>query len=93
MAWRTAFNLMARFSTGWQRQEHIQRAGQRWRYLPLEQIHQEVVTSIADYERRLKEKQMAANYNSSQSGRAMTGPDASPGSRLTEKHGKASQHV
>jgi len=55
-AWRTIIDLISLFGDRWQRRERVQKAGDRWREMPLERIGETIETSIQDYQRSLQAK-------------------------------------
>jgi hypothetical protein len=74
-AWRTIFRLMSLLTSRWQRRVQVQRAGDRWRDMPPEQIRQTIDTSIEDYQRRLRARRVSTQ--SSLPGQAAASPDLS----------------
>jgi hypothetical protein len=56
MLWRSLFNLTSLLGGRWRRRDEIQRAGNRWRDMPLERIRQTIESSIENYERKQQEK-------------------------------------
>jgi Acetyltransferase (GNAT) domain len=87
--WRAASNLMCRLSRRWKRRAQVQKAGERWRDMPLEAIRQTIESSVADYQRNLQARQVRANgkpSNRPASAVVSTGPLG-----FENKHDKASQ--
>jgi Acetyltransferase (GNAT) domain len=85
--WRIALNLMS-LTSSWQRRVEMQKAGERWRHMPLEQIRQTMETSIADYQRSLQAKPERENNGSNRPHRVAETTDSLPS--FEDKHGKAS---
>ena len=88
-AWRAASNLMCLLSRKWKRRAQVQKAGERWRDMPLELIRQTVESSIADYQRSLQARRRGANNNLSNRP-ARAGVD-SKALTFESTHGKAPQ--
>ncbi len=91
-AWRLASLLMSRVSKNWQGRMQMQKAGDKWRHMPLEQIRQTVLGAVANYERSLHAKRVAANNGPSHARRITAQVESSPVTDK-DKNGKASQHA
>jgi hypothetical protein len=50
--WRPAFNAFVAVSARTRRRKQLDRAGDRWRQMPLEHIRQAIMTSVQNFERR-----------------------------------------
>jgi hypothetical protein len=51
--WRTALKLKTSLTPSGRRRQQMERAGDRWRFMPIEQIRSVVESSIQDYEKSL----------------------------------------
>ncbi len=88
--WRLAFTLMSH-TKRWQRRIQMERAGERWRNMSLEEIRQTIKDSIAAYERQLQARRQA-NTSDLRPAARVSSETVSRGA-IDLKHGKASQHV
>jgi hypothetical protein len=87
IVWRTAANLMRLLSPRWSRQAQVQKAGERWRDMPLELIRRTIECSIADYQHSLQVRRGGVNNESSNRRRAVVNSGVLGG--VESKHGKA----
>ena len=92
-AWRTTSRLLSLLSSRWQRRVKMQRAGDRWRHMPLEKIRETMETSISDYQRSLQARPLASNHSSSRLTRVAADSDLPPEPGFENKHGKASERI
>jgi hypothetical protein len=63
LLWRTALKLKNGFTQRGRRRLMMERAGDRWREMPIEQIQLAVENSIQDYEKSLRARTQSADYD------------------------------
>jgi Acetyltransferase (GNAT) domain len=63
-AWRSTFNLMSLLRGRWRKRAQSQKAGERWRHLPVEQIQRAIEASIEDHGPSLQARRQTEKYGS-----------------------------
>jgi len=86
--WRTVVTLMSLLGR-WQRRLEMEKAGERWREMPLEEIRRTIETSIANFQRNLQVRSSRTNVDPSE--RATANTERSTALAIDDRQSKASQ--